>query len=169
MEEKINEELRQYKLFKIQETESKLRRFREVYKEIKVRSVIKLSKNVTSNVVRIITTILCFLLIIIGFICFSPDLVIQLIESEGEILTNSEKFDLIDSLSFDKYFILGLSILFGFISFLLKLNNKKRNSIYSLSILLEEVMGYMENSSYDEKRKYEYFVDDLAEKERIKK
>lgn len=49
MEEKINEELRQYKLFKIQETESKLRRFKTVYENIKEHFVIKFSKNVSSK------------------------------------------------------------------------------------------------------------------------
>ena len=66
-----------------------------------------------------------------------------------------------------KYLAFGLSILFGFIGYLLKLNNRKRSNIYSLSKLLEEVMDYMETSSTDEKRKYEYFVDSLAEKEKI--
>lgn len=168
MEEKINEELRQYKLFKIQETESKLRRFKETYKKIKEHFVVKISKNATSNAFRIITTILCFLLIVIGLACFFPDQIIRLAESEGEIFTNSDKTDLIEFFNFSKYIFLGLSILLGFISYLLKLNNRKRNSIYSLSKLLEEVMDYMENSSYDDKRKYEYFVDNLAEKERIK-
>ena len=166
MEEKINEELRQFKLFKIQETESKLRRFKEVYKEIKEHIVIKFSKNATSNIFRIITTIICLLLIIIGFICFFPDQIIEQMEAEGNYFSNSDKNNMIDELNFFKYFALSLSLLFGLISYLLKLNNRKRNSIYSLSKLLEEVMGYMESSSYDEKRKYEYFVDSLAEKEK---
>ncbi len=63
----------------------------------------------------------------------------------------------------------GLAILFGSIGYLLKVNNKKRNSIYSLSELLEEVMDYMEKSSSEEKRKYEYFVDSLAEKQNMKR
>ena len=125
MEEKINEELRQYKLFKIQETESKLRRFKVSYKEIKEHIVIKISKNATSNIFRIITTIFCILLVVIGLICFFPNQVIKLVESEGGKLTNSYKTDLINFLNLSKYIFLGLSFLLGFISYLLKINNRK--------------------------------------------
>lgn len=167
MEEKINEELRQYKLFKIQETESKLRKFKIVYNEIKEHFVVKFSKNASSNIFRIILLIISILFLIIGLVSFFPDQIIQFLESEGEMFSISEKEDFILSFSLLKYLFLGLSIFFGFINYLLKLNNRKRSTIHSLSSLLEEVIDYMENSSNDEKRKYEYFVDSIAEKEKL--
>lgn len=120
------------------------------------------------NAFRIILIIISILFLIIGLICFFPEQVIRFLESEGEVFSISEKEDFILVFKALKYVFLGLYLLFGFISYLLKLNNKKRNTIHSLSRLLEEVMDYMENSSKEEKRKYEYFVDSLAEKERIK-
>ncbi|MGB7786226.1 MAG: hypothetical protein WBL27_09010 [Salinimicrobium sp.] len=168
MEEKINEELRQYKLFKIQETESKLRRYHVVYDEIKESFVVKFSKNASSNILRILLITFSILFLILGLTCSFPDQVIEFLRSEGEVFSTSEKEDLISKLDFFKYMFFGFGILFGFISYLLKLNNRKRNTIHSLSTLLEEVMNYMENSSNEEKRKYEYFVDSLAEKEKIK-
>lgn len=167
MEEKINEELRQYKLFKIQETESKLRKFKTVYEDIKEHFVIKFSKNASSNIFRIVLIIISTLFLILGLISFFPNQIIQFLESEGEVFSTTEKEDFILNFDVFKYTFLGLSIFFGFISYLLKLNNQKRNTIHSLSKLLEEVMDFMENSSNDEKRKYEHFVDSLAERERI--
>jgi hypothetical protein len=167
MEEKINEELRQFKLLNIQETESKLRRFKTVYDEIKENNIIKFSKNASSNILRVLLFLLTFSLLILGLFCFFPEQIIDFMNTEGEYLSITEKKEMISDIGFFKYILLGLSFLFGSLSYLLKVNNRKRSTIHSLSKLLEEVMFYMEDSSFKEKRKYEYFVDSLAEKENI--
>jgi len=169
MEKRINEELRQYKLFKIQETESKLRRFQQTHSEIKESYTIKVSKNVTSNILRIVLALLAVIILILSIICFFSGNLIDFLESKGEFISIQEKENAIYELNIYKYFFISLTIILVFTGYLLRLNNRKRNSVYSLSILLEEVMEYMENSSNDDKRKYEYFVDSLAEQEKIKK
>ncbi|WP_272149757.1 hypothetical protein [Tenacibaculum aiptasiae] len=162
---KIDEELRQYKLFKIQETESKLRRFKKVYLEIKEHLLIKLTKNASSNLIGYAVYIISFLLLIVGIIFFFPNDVLNFLESTGEPLSSIEKKEFTEFFNFLKYFFITASLLFGFISYLLKLNNEKRSNIYNLYKLLEEVMDYMENSAKEDKKKYEYFVDSIAEKE----
>ncbi|MCX2837563.1 hypothetical protein OQ279_05300 [Salinimicrobium sp. MT39] len=169
MDQQINEELRQYKLFKIQETEAKLRRFWQTYLEVKEGIFIKFSKNVTSNILQIPIILLFLICLVIGILLLFPDIIIDLVTSNEIDLSRSDKEEFLLISEFTAYLLLGLSGLFGFISYLLKLNNRKRNNIYNLSKLLEEVMLYMEDSSNDEKRKYEYFVDSIAEKEKIKR
>lgn len=168
MDSKINEELRQYKLFKIEETESKLKRFRKIYTEIKQHFIVTFSKNASSNIFRLVLGIISFVLIILGVLCFFPEQFINLIESEGEQLTHFEKNEITDNFYILNYFFIGFGILLWFVSLLLKKNNKKRNTIHSLSKLLEEIMAYMESASEEEKRKYEYFVDSIAEKKQLK-
>ncbi len=164
---KVDEALRQYKLFKIQETESKLRRFKKVYYEIKEHSLIKFTKNASSNLISYFIFIISLSLLILGIMFFFPNDVLNFMESTGESLSLTEKKEFTEFFNFLKYFFICTSLLFGFMGYLLKLNNKKRNNIYNLSKLLEEVMGYMENSAREDKKKYEYFVDSIAEKEKI--
>ena len=168
MEKIINEELRQFKLFKIQETESKLRRFQNTYSEIKEHLMVKISKNVTSNLFRVIFILLGVIALIITLICFFPEYLIEIFKSNGEYITMQQEREMIEECEIDKYIFLLFTFLLFFSSYLLKLNIKKRSSIYSLSKLLEEVMDYMENSAFEDKRKYEYFVDSIAEKEKKK-
>jgi hypothetical protein len=165
MEKRINEELRQFKLFKIQETESKLRRFNQKYSEIKEHIVLKVSKNITSNLVRFVFRLLTLLFFLFAITLFFPEEIIEYIDPKNKKLSADEKmlFNLL------KYFSFCVASFFLFVGYLLKLSVKKRSSIYSLSLLLEEVISYMETSSTEDKRKYEYFIDSLAEQERIKK
>lgn len=168
MEKRIKEELRQYKLFKIQETESKLRKFQQTHSKIKESNTVKVSKNVTSNLFRVILVLLAIVFLFLSVVCFFPEDLIRLIESDGIYFSLQEKEEIIFQLTVYKYLFICISGFLLFTGYLLKLNNQKRNSIYSLSILLKEVMTYMENSSTENKRKYEYFVDSLAEEEKIK-
>lgn len=163
---KIDEELRQYKLFKIQEAESKLRRFKKIYEEIKEHIFIKFSKNISSNILKITSYGLGFLFFIIGLICFFPNEVLTFLESNGEVVSLDEQENFILFTSFSRYLFLGLAVLVIFIGYLLKLNNKKRSNIYNLSKLLEEVIDYMDSSVMEDKKKYEYFIDSITERER---
>ncbi|MDB0616091.1 hypothetical protein PL372_11160 [Tenacibaculum dicentrarchi] len=146
--ENIDEELRQYKLFKIQETISKLKRFEKKHNQIKQRLVIKVSKNVTSNIIRLLLIIISILFLTTGIILLFRE---KIIENQN-INFNLEGKIVI--LSFAISLIL-LSILFITTSYLLRLNNRKRNNIYSLAELLEEVMIYMKKSRDEDKIKYE--------------
>lgn len=80
-------------------------------------------------------------------------------------MSRADRRDLIELMTYLSYILLALSALLLLVSYLLRVTNKKRTKIYELSQLLDEVMVYMERSSKDDKRKYEYFVDSLAEKQ----
>lgn len=166
MENRFNEEIRQLKLFKIQETEAKLRHYTEAYNSIKENVIIKFTKNSTSHLLRIVIGCCAILLLFVALIGFFPEQFNSLISSLSDVQMDQEVKQSFADL---KFFFLGSAILFWFVGYLLKINIQKRNSIYSLSKLLEEVMDNMEASVNDDKRKYEYFVDNLAEQEQIRR
>lgn len=169
MEQQANEELKNYKLFRIQETEAKLKRFRRAYLETREHEIVKLSKNITSDIIRIPLLLLALACLIFGVFLFLLDLFIDIMPLSLTLFFDLDEKVFLVLLKVTSYFLIILSMLFGFICYLLNSINKKRNSLYNLSKLFEEVMSYMEKSSFDEKRKYEYFVDSMGEKERMKK
>jgi len=61
------------------------------------------------------------------------------------------------------YILISLSLLFYFISLLLKKNIYKKNIIYNLSKLIKEAINYMSENVEKEIKKYEYFVDSIAD------
>lgn len=160
---KIEEEIKQYKLYKIQTTESKIREYEDVYSLIKENIVIKFTKNSFSNIFRLLLTIISIGLILLSLTLIFPEIAISFIEKTGEILTQADRNDMIELFPYLGYFVLGLGFLFGIISSLLKKNNRKRTVIYELSKLIDEVIYYMNENVKEEKKKYEYFVDSVAE------
>jgi hypothetical protein len=152
----IENELRQYKLHKIKESESKLNRFEKKYNEINEHVALKMSKNITSNIFRvflIISSILCFFITVF--------LLIESSTVEDEIFdfrTSQNKLIIISSI-----FLITASIIAITISFLLKLNIRKRNNIFSLAKLLDEIILHLEKSTNEDKKNYEHFMDLIAE------
>ena len=67
------------------------------------------------------------------------------------------------------YMFFGLALTSFYIGYLLKKNIRSRNNIFKLNKLIKEVIEYMETSSFDEKRKYEFYVDNLQEIENQKR
>ena len=165
----IEEEIRQFKLHKIQIVESKIREYENTFIAIKENVVIKFSKNISSNILRVIFTLITITLLLFGIGLLFPEQLIKLLEENGDMFNDSEKRELIIGLPFLGYFIISISILFGFVSSLLKKNINKRNTIYKLSKLLNEVINYMDENLKEDKKKYEYYVDSIAEIEDKKK
>jgi len=161
--EAINEEIRQFRLERIQETEVKLFRFIEAYNEIKEYLVIKFTKNASLNLIRVILAIIFFLLIVGSTLFFFPSKLIDTIQNSGKVLSGNDinAFKFISP--YVAYFFLVLAVIFFYIGFLLKKNIKSRNNIYNLNKLLEEVIEYMEVATTEERRKYEYHIDYLEE------
>lgn len=166
---KIQEEIRQYKLYKIQTIESTIREYENTFNFIKENIVIKFTKNASSNILRIIFFLVTLVLFLIGVSFLFPGYLIQLMnESEGNFIeTEKNEFSLIAP--YFGYVLISISILFGFISSLLKKNIRKRNTIYNLSQLVKEVIDYMDENVKEDKKKYEYFVDSSAEIEHRRK
>lgn len=166
MENRVDEEIRQYKLFKIQEAEVKLKRYKKKYEDIKEHVVIKFSKNLTSNILKIVIILLSVFFFSLSVLCFFPNAFMGLSEIIVDSITSFEKYKFMKYANIFKYVFIVISLFLYFISYLLKVNNRKRNSIYSLAILLEEVMDFVENTRDDDKRKYEQFVELIAERNR---
>lgn len=166
MENRVDEEIRQYKLFKIQEAEVKLKKYKKKYEAIKEHVVIKFSKNLTSNILKIVIILLSVFFFSFSVLCFFPNAFISIIEINAKSFTSLEKSEFIEVANIFKYVFIVISLFLYLISYLLKVNNRKRNSIYSLAILLEEVMDFVENTRDDDKRKYEQFVELIAERNR---
>jgi len=160
---KIEEEIRLYKLEKIQYVEDKIQEYNDVYHLIKENGLIKFTKNSTSNILRFILFLVTISLLIIGLFFVFPNQIISLIESNNDVINSTEKEDLKMILPFLGYILIGLSLILGFVSLLLKKNSVKRSVIYELSYLLDEVIGDMTKNLEDDKVKYAYFVDSIVD------
>ena len=160
---KIEEEIRQHKLYKIQIVEAKIREYENTFIEIKENVVLKFTKNASSNILRIIFFLLTVSLFLIGIVFLFPEQLISFFENNGEYYSLEDKKNLVLILPYMGYVLISLSILLRFISSLLKKNIKKRNTIYKMSKLISEVIDYMDNNVKEDKMKYEYFVDSAAE------
>ncbi|MCT4639206.1 MAG: hypothetical protein N4A72_15990 [Bacteroidales bacterium] len=167
--EKLDEDIRQHKLYKIQVNEQKIREYKNVFNTIKESTIVKNSKNISSYIVRFIFRLITILLIIIGISFLFPENVIGFIESNGKVISETDKSDLKDVIPYIGYICIVTSTLFILIIILLKKNAKKRNTIHKLSKLVSEVIEYIETDTKEEKIKYEYFVDSMAETEYRKK
>jgi serine/threonine-protein kinase RIO1 len=66
--EKLDEDIRQHKLYKIQVNEQKIREYKNVFNTIKESTIVKNSKNISSYIVRFIFRLITILLIIICLI-----------------------------------------------------------------------------------------------------
>lgn len=165
---KVEEEIRQYKLYKIQIVEAKIREYENSFNAIKENVVIKFTKNASSNLLRIIFLLVTISLFLIGVIFFFPEQIINLLEENGEYFSKQDKIDFTLIVPCLGYVLISISILFGFISSLLKKNIKKRNTINDLAKLINDVIDYMGDNVKEDKKKYEYFVDSVAEIENRK-
>jgi len=160
---RIEEEIRQYKLYKIQIDENRIREYSEVFDVINESVVMKFSKNASSNILRVVLFIITVVLLLFGIGLLFPEQILNVLEKSGEVLSESDKSEFINELRFFGYTLILLSTFFGVMSILLKKNIRKRNTIFELSKLLKEVIEYMNENVSEDKRKYEYFVDGLAD------
>ena len=167
--QKIEEEIRQYKLYKIQIIEQKIRGYQDVFDKIKESVVIKFTKNATSNIIWIVLTIIAIMLFLVGVILLFPGQVISYLEDNGDLLSEIKVDSIQVFMPFFGYFIITISLFFEIIAVLLRKNVRKRNTIFDLSLLLKDVINYMKENNKEEKKKYEYFVDSIAEIENRKK
>lgn len=165
---KIEEEVRQYKLYKIQTVNAKIREYENTFNTIKENIVIKFTKNASLNILRIILLLATIALFLIGILFLFPEQIIKIMEQNGEYFSVQEKSDFILTTPYLGYILISISILFSFISLLLKKNIRKRNTIYNLSKLIKEVIDYMDANVKEDKKKYEYFVDSAADIENRK-
>ena len=160
---RIEKEIRQYKLNKIQSIESRVKEYEDVYASIRENIVLKFTKNVTSNVIRGVSLFIALLLISIGIWLIFPESFIRFLEKNGEAFSELERNDFILTAPYTGGFLMFIAVLFYTISILLRKNIQKRNTIFKLSSLVKEVIGTMDENVKEDKIKYEYFVDSMSD------
>lgn len=160
---RINEEIRQHRLYRIQITEAKIKKFSKAHEEIKEHLVIKFTKNATLNLIRLFLWVLFSLFAALSILFFFPDKLIEFIGETDIFLGSGGK---------EAYYFIAQILAYGFMFFafvafyvnvLMKKNIRNRNKLYRMNELLVEMIKYMKEVSTDEKRKYEFYVDNLQE------
>lgn len=152
----IKEEIRQLKLYKIQVTEGKIRKYRKVYEDIRQNDTLPYSKNASSNLIRIMIGILSLGFFLLMLMSYFPYEIIQRLELDFSQFEKINQDDFVQALSVLKYIFLFMALLFYALGRLIKKNAIKRNSIYQLSKLVDEVIDDMDLLVSSEKRRYEY-------------
>lgn len=139
------QEIRKEKLQRIEETEKKITDYKGVYNVIKEGFISKLTKNSAIGVFKLIIYILALLFIVDAFYALVADM-----------------NDLNAPMGRGYFFFVGLFMagLFIIIGKALKSNIEKRNVIFKLSKLMEDVITYMDGSLKNEKERYEHFIDE---------
>lgn len=159
----IEEEIRQYKLYKIQTTEQKIKEYEAEYNRIKQHLVIWYTKTISSSVLIWLFNLIGIVLFLIGVSFLFPEQLLTFTEVNEEQISETERNELMLTFPYMGYFIISLSVIFWMISFFIRRNSDKRKTIYKLEMLLTEIIGDMQRNNTEEKKKYEYFVDSVAE------
>lgn len=167
-ENRIEEEIRQFKLYKIQHVEAKIREYNDTYNVIKENIVIRFTKNASSSILRLVLVLITLSLVLLGMMFLFPEVIIEILRGNGETFSDQDRMDLMVIGPYIGWFFMLIAFLFGIVAWLLKKNIKKRNTIYKLANLVEEVIEYMDENVKEDKKKYEYFVDSIAEIENKK-
>jgi len=151
----IDGALKNFKQFEINEEKAKIAEYKLAYEIIHENYPITVVKNVASKTTRILLILVTVLFFALTIFAFVPNGIQNFFKDiDAEQLPNL------------------LSVLLGF-SFLLitifayclrismKKNHQRRNVIYELSCLLEEVVEHAEYSVDDKTRRYEMYVENL--------
>lgn len=165
----IEEEIRQYKLYKIQTTDRKIKEYEDEYNRIKQHLIIWYTKNISSRVLILLFNLVAIVLLLVGISFLFPKQWLTFMQDNGEIISEAEQNELMLTFPYTGYFVISLSAIFWVIVFFIRRNSDKRKTIYKMEKLLTEIIGDMRINNTEEKKKYEYFVDSVAEMEIKKK
>ncbi|MDY0016377.1 MAG: hypothetical protein RBS89_00920 [Candidatus Delongbacteria bacterium] len=135
------------KKLKVIETEKMIAQYNVMYEEIKEGLVSRFAKNTTFVIFKMVNYFLSVFSFFISILLFYK--------------YASQKCE--DSLYIFICF-LALGLMFFAFGKIIKAIVSKRNQITRLSKLLEEMIFYMSNSSAEEKKRFEHFLDEEAAK-----
>ncbi|WP_438962205.1 hypothetical protein [Nonlabens sp.] len=156
----VVEEIRQEKINAIEVAKEKNKQFEEAYHQIYQHKIVKISKNVSFGMVRVLLIVIAVILFVAALFCFFPGAFITAMEESGEYLTQTDKEEISLLLLVIGLIIITLSLFHLFLAYVIKSNNKKRTIIFKLSGLLEEILEYQENDIKEQKKRYEVYVDE---------
>lgn len=165
---KIEEDIRQHKLYTIQVVEQQIREYQKAFDSIKEKDVVKLTKNATSVVLRVLLTVLTVVFVLAGLLFLFPELVTHFMEEPGEVLTIQEKNGIVQTTAIIGIVLIVSGSSMGFLSIMLKKYIRKRKRLHDLSKLMKSVIGYMNENVKEEKKQYESFVNGIAQMNRSK-
>ena len=125
-------------------------KYKNSYKEIKEGTVSRFAKNTTLGAFKVTTYFAVVLAFVISILFF--------VEYNENSLDESKIAGII-------FIFIGL-ILFAFAK-IIKSNIKKRNQISKLSKLLEDMVVFVENSNSEERKRFEYLLDEEIGKNKL--
>ncbi len=150
---------------------NKLNTYKLKYKSIKESGNAKVYKNVIFNILRFIMILISIILFLIGIIALSGILLdatffVSILEKyiDVEILGKISDVLMMINIVICLFTFLPMFLLL-FISYLLRLNNKKRKNIYLLSQLLGEIITDLEEVVDEDKNKGKILLEENLLKE----
>ncbi len=150
---------------------NKLNTYKLKYKSIKESGNAKVYKNVIFNILRFIMMLISIILFLIGIIALSGILLdatffVSILEKyiDVEILGKISDVLMMINIVICLFTFLPMFLLL-FISYLLRLNNKKRKNIYLLSQLLGEIITDLEEVVDEDKNKGKILLEENLLKE----
>lgn len=157
---RITEEIRNYKLYKIQITDQKIREFENTFKKIEEKSIFKSIKDFSLNSFKIILLLLSILTVSFSIIFFFPELIISIIEkSTKSSLSQDNKTILLLNHNIFSYIFFSTSIILFILTYTVNKNIKNRNYTFKLHQLTNDIINHLKDISKDEKTKYEAYVE----------
>jgi len=157
----IEEDIRHYKLYKIQVIDHKIQEFLNVYEDIRETFISKFIKNTISYIFYFVFKIISILFFLVGIIFFFPNKLIEFLQQNGETFSKQEIIDFTESAIIFVFLFIGLSILTHLLAKFINLNVKKKNIIYKLSNLVEDTILYMNEKSKEDRIRYEEYVENI--------
>lgn len=159
---KIKEEIRNYKLYKIQITDQKIREFENTFKKIEEKSIFRSIKDFSLNSFRIILLLLSILTVSFSLIFFFPELIVTIIEkSTKSSLTQDSKTILLLNHNVFSYIFFSTSMVLFILTYTVNKNIKNRNYTFKLHQLTSDIISHLKDISKDEKTKYEAYVENI--------
>lgn len=159
---KIKEEIRNYKLYKIQITDQKIREFENTFKKIEEKSIFRSIKDFSLNSFRIILLLLSILTVSFSLIFFFPELIVTIIEkSTKSSLTQDSKTILLLNHNVFSYIFFSTSMVLFILTYTVNKNIKNRNYTFKLHQLTSDIINHLKDISKDEKTKYEAYVENI--------
>ena len=153
----IKEEIRELNLYRIQVFEEKTSEYRQKHKSIKKNASDRVSGIYSAMFMRLILGILCLGFIILSVIAFLPHELILFIRKYPLKINQISYDELYQAIEMAKYAFLFIALIFYRMGRLIKKNLQKKDTIYKLSKLNDELISFMDTEADREKTRNEFF------------
>lgn len=156
----IDGALKKFKQFEISEEQAKIQEYKLAYEIIHENYPLTLAKNFASKVSRLLLFLISIAFFTLTVYAFIP----KGFQNHFSDLTNAELLSVLSA--FLGFSFLLIAICAYFLRISMKKNQERRNVIYELSGLLEDVIEHTEQSLEEKTRRYEMYVENLHRNQR---